>query len=63
MQVPPLDDLPLYTSKAEAGVTLESSAKEADKQPKTPPSQSIGGESTSVCTGHEAFETLPDPRV
>ena len=48
MQVPPLDDLPLYASKAEARVTLLKAVRKKLVSSPSPPSQSIGGNSTSV---------------
>ena len=41
----------------------QGSTKEADKQSKSPPSQSLGGKSTPVFTGHETFENLTDSRT
>ena len=63
MQVPQLDGLPLYTSQAEAGMTLLKAVRKKLISNPSPPSQSIVGNRTSFCTRHETFETLTDPRT
>ena len=47
----------IYIERRSKSDSSQSSTKEADKQPKSSPSQSIGGNGKSVCTGHETFET------
>ena len=37
--------------------------QETDQQPENPPSQSIDGDSTSLCTEHEIFNTVTDQRI
>ena len=45
----------IYIESRGRSDTFKSSEKETYKPSKSAPSQSIGGKSTSVCTGHETF--------